>query len=33
MQLTDEELKHQELFRRLEAMAATGMPDGYVFIP
>ena len=33
VRLTDEELKHQELFRRLEAMAATGMPDGYVFIP
>lgn len=30
---TDEELKHQELFRRLEAMAATGMPAGYHFEP
>ena len=24
----DEELKHQELFRRLERMAAAGMPEG-----
>lgn len=31
VRLTDEELKHQELFRRLEKMAAVGMPDGYVF--
>jgi hypothetical protein len=28
----DEELKHQELFRRIERMAATGMPAGYVFL-
>lgn len=27
----DEELKHQELFRRLETMIAEGMPDGYHF--
>ena len=27
---TDEELKHQELFRRLEAMMAADMPAGYV---
>jgi hypothetical protein len=27
----DEELKHQELFRRLEAMTAAGMPRGYRF--
>ncbi|MDX9788150.1 MAG: hypothetical protein RBT11_15320 [Desulfobacterales bacterium] len=27
----DEELKHQELFRRLEKMMARGMPDGYEF--
>ncbi|MEW6441126.1 MAG: hypothetical protein AB1640_09360 [bacterium] len=27
----DEELKHQELFRRLEQMIAEGMPDGYLF--
>ena len=31
--LTDEELKHQELFRRLERMAAVGMPTGYGFLP
>lgn len=30
---TDEELKHQEMFRRLEQMAATGMPPGYRFLP
>jgi hypothetical protein len=30
VRLTDEELKHQELFRRLEAMMAEGMPPGYV---
>ncbi|MGB8434375.1 MAG: hypothetical protein WCE38_08975 [Burkholderiales bacterium] len=29
----DEELKHQELFRRLERMTAEGMPDGYTFMP
>jgi DNA-binding Lrp family transcriptional regulator len=29
----DEELKHQELFRRLEKMTAEGMPDGYTFMP
>jgi hypothetical protein len=33
VRLTDEELKHQELFRRLEAMTAAGMPDGYRFLP
>ena len=33
VRLTDEELKHQELFRRLDAMAASQMPDGYVFMP
>jgi hypothetical protein len=27
----DEELKHQELFRRLESMIAEGMPAGYQF--
>jgi hypothetical protein len=26
-----EELKHQEMFRRIEQMIAMGMPDGYVF--
>ena len=33
VRLTDEELKHQELFRRLEQMAAMGMPVGYSFMP
>ena len=33
VRLTDEELKHQELFRRLETMMAGGMPDGYAFLP
>jgi hypothetical protein len=28
----DEEIKHQELFRRLERMCAEGMPDGYTFM-
>lgn len=28
----DEELKHQELFRRLERLAAEGMPPGYAFV-
>ena len=27
----DEELKHQELFRRIEPMMADGMPQGYAF--
>ncbi|CAG0944609.1 hypothetical protein GPROT2_02736 [Gammaproteobacteria bacterium] len=30
VRMTDEELKHQELFRRLEAMLAADMPPGYV---
>lgn len=29
----DEELKHQELFRRVEKMMADGMPEGYRFLP
>ena len=29
----DEELKHQELFRRVEKMVADGMPEGYRFLP
>jgi hypothetical protein len=29
VRMTDEELKHQELFRRLEAMMAADMPVGY----
>ena len=33
VRFTDEELKHQELFRRLDAMAAAGMPAGYSFVP
>jgi hypothetical protein len=33
VRLTDEELKHQEMFRRLETMMATGMPPGYTFMP
>jgi hypothetical protein len=33
VRFTDEELKHQELFRRLETMIAAGMPPGYRFLP
>ena len=33
VRFTDEELKHQELFRRIESMAAEGMPAGYQFVP
>jgi hypothetical protein len=33
VRFTDEELKHQELFRRMEVMAAAVMPSGYRFIP
>jgi hypothetical protein len=33
VRFTDEELKHQELFRRLEEMTAAGMPSGYTFAP
>jgi hypothetical protein len=33
VRFTDEELKHQELFRRLERMTAVGMPGGYRFVP
>ena len=33
VRLTDEELKHQEMFRRLETMTASGMPAGYRFLP
>ena len=29
----DEEIKHQQLFRRIEAMCAEGMPAGYTFVP
>jgi len=31
VRLTDEELKHQELFRRIEALAGEAMPAGYRF--
>jgi hypothetical protein len=30
VRFSDEELKHQELFRRIEAMIGRGMPAGYV---
>jgi len=30
---TEEELKHQALFRRIEALVAEGMPAGYRFLP
>jgi hypothetical protein len=33
VRLSDEELKHQEMFRRLETMIAPGMPAGYRFLP
>jgi hypothetical protein len=33
IRFSDEELKHQALFRRVEAMAAEQMPEGYVFAP
>jgi hypothetical protein len=33
VRFTDEELKHQELFRRLEALMAPVMPKGYRFLP
>jgi len=33
VRFTDEELKHQELFRRIESMAAEDMPAGYTFLP
>jgi hypothetical protein len=33
VRFTDEEIKHQEMFRRIERMIAAGMPDGYVFRP
>ncbi len=31
VRFTDEELKHQELFRRVERLCAARMPDGYAF--
>lgn len=33
VRLSDEELKHQELFRRLDRMMAASMPPGYAFLP
>ena len=33
MRFTDEELKHQRLFRCVEAMIGERMPEGYVFLP
>jgi len=33
VRFTDEELKHQELFRRVETMIAEDMPVGYTFLP
>jgi hypothetical protein len=33
IRFSDEELKHQELFRRIEAMIAPAMPAGYTFLP
>jgi len=33
VRFSEEELKHQDLFRRIEAMAKETMPEGYFFIP
>ena len=33
VRFTDEELKHQELFRRIDKLAADVMPAGYQFLP
>ncbi|HEV8096124.1 MAG TPA: hypothetical protein VGP71_10365 [Burkholderiales bacterium] len=33
VRFTDEELKHQEMFRRIDALCAEGMPAGYHFLP
>jgi hypothetical protein len=33
VRMTDEELKHQEMFRRIDAMIGEGMPAGYTFTP
>jgi hypothetical protein len=33
IRFSDEELKHQELFRRIEKLAARGMPEGYTCAP
>jgi hypothetical protein len=33
VRFADEEIKHQEMFRRIERMAAEEMPEGYTFLP
>jgi hypothetical protein len=33
VRFSDEEIKHQELFRRIETMIAATMPEGYTFTP
>lgn len=33
VRFSDEELKHQELFRRIDALASEQMPPGYTFLP
>jgi hypothetical protein len=33
VRFTDEELKHQEMFRRIDTLCAEGMPPGYTFLP
>ncbi|MBC8087575.1 MAG: hypothetical protein H7Z40_09925, partial [Phycisphaerae bacterium] len=33
IRFTDEELKHQQLFRRIEQLTSEQMRDGYVFLP
>ena len=33
VRFSDEELKHQQLFRRIEALAAASMPPGYKVMP
>ena len=33
VRFTDEELKHQEMFRRIDALCAESMPAGYQFLP
>jgi hypothetical protein len=33
VRFSDEELKHQELFRRVEMLIGAGMPEGYRFLP
>ena len=33
VRFSDEEIKHQELFRRVEALSAASMPPGYRVVP